>query len=247
MTCAETERTSVFLDGELDDAAAALAERHIATCADCRALVAASAEISEALRAPAARLTAPPLLKARILKRLDAEAAPSVRRPAFWWGALSGAGASALAASLLLAVTPPPAAETMASAVTDAHIHALTNGPRFQVASSSHHTVKPWFAGRAPLSPPVADYAPQGFTLIGGRVDKLAGRKAAVVVYRHGDHELDLFVWPTKVGALPASGDRLGYHEVFWSHRDLSFAAVSDMDATELARFVAMVRGDQRE
>ena len=247
MACAETERTSAFLDGELDDAAAALAERHIATCAECQALIAASAEISEALRAPAARLTAPPLLRAGIRKRLAAEDAPPLRRPVFWWGAASGAGISALAASLIVAVSLPPAAETMASAVTDAHIHALTDGPRFEVASSSHHTVKPWFAGRAPLSPPVADYADRGFTLIGGRVDRLAGRKAAVVVYRHGDHELDLFVWPTKAGALPASGDRLGYHELFWSHRDLSFAAVSDMDAAELARFVFMVRADQRE
>ncbi len=243
MSCAEIERTSAYLDGELDAAAAALAERHIETCPHCQAFVAVAADVSEALRAPQARFTAPPLLRARIRRRLAAEARP---RPAFWWGALSGAGISALAASLIVAVTLPPSAQTLTAAVADAHIRALTQGPRIQVASSSHHTVKPWFAGRTPLAPPVGDFAAQGFPLVGGRVDKVLGRQAAVVVYGHGLHEIDLFVWAAREGPPPVAADRLGYHEVFWTRGDLAFAAISDVDAGELGRFVQLVQA-QRE
>ncbi|MGC1301670.1 MAG: zf-HC2 domain-containing protein, partial [Caulobacteraceae bacterium] len=66
MSCAEYERTSAYLDGELDAGASAEAEGHIADCADCQAFVAAAAEVSEAMRAPGVRLAAPAALRARI-------------------------------------------------------------------------------------------------------------------------------------------------------------------------------------
>lgn len=239
MPCTETERTSAFLDGELDEADAAGAERHIETCADCRAFVAAAAAASEALRSPAAKLAAPPLLRARIRRALDREARPG-RRPAFLWGALSGVGVSGLAAALTVAVMAPPAPEAFSVALADAHVRALQSGRTIAVVSTSHHTVKPWFAGKAPLSPPVGDFAAQGFPLMGGRVDTIKGRKAAVVVYGHGAHEIDLYVW--RGGALPAAADRAGYHEVFWTKGDLNMAAVSDVGSDELARFVGLVQ-----
>jgi anti-sigma factor RsiW len=244
-SCPELERTSAFLDGELSDAEAASGERHIETCAECQALVAAAAEASEALRRPSARLKAPPLLRARIRRRLDAEA--SVRpaaRAGFLWGALSGAGVSAAAAAFIAVLVLPPTPESLAGAVADAHIRALSAGRTIEVVSSSHHTVKPWFAGRTPLSPPVADLAAQGFPLEGGRVDQVLGQKAAVVVYGHGKHEIDLFVWADRGGAVPASGVRLGYHSLFWKRGDLAFAAVSDVAPDELSQFVRLVQAE---
>jgi anti-sigma factor RsiW len=241
MPCTETERTSAFLDGELHGADAEAAERHIETCVHCQAYVAAAADASEALRSPASRLAAPPLLKARIRKALDAEARP-VHRPAFLWGAASGVGLSALAASLAVMVMAPPAPETFSVALANAHVQALQSGKTISVVSSSHHTVKPWFAGRAPLSPPVGDFTARGFPLVGGRVDKVMGKTAAVVVYGHGAHEIDLYVWRGG-GALPASTDRAGYHEVYWSKGDLNLAAVSDVGSAELGQFVQLVKG----
>ena len=239
MPCTETERTSAFLDGELNGPDAAAAERHIETCQHCQAFVAAAADASEALRSPAARLAAPPLLKARIRRALDREASPA-RRPAFLWGALSGVGVSGLAAALMVAVMAPPAPEAFSVALADAHVRALESGKTISVVSTSHHTVKPWFAGKAPLSPPVGDFAAQGFPLVGGRVDRVLGRKAAVVVYGHGAHEIDLYVW--RGGTLPVSTDRAGYHEVYWIKSDLNLAAVSDVGSAELAQFVGLVQ-----
>ena len=175
MTCAEFDRTSAYLDGELDADASADAERHIETCEHCQALVAAAVEASEAVRGSAARLKAPDSLRARIARSLDDESRKIVplptARPAqrqFWLGAASGVGASGLAAAIVLAAILLPAAGNLTTALVNDHVRALSSGQVIAVASSNHHTVKPWFAGRVPLSPPVGDFTAQGFPLTGG-------------------------------------------------------------------------------
>ena len=50
MTCDQELNTQSYLDGELQGAAAAGAERHLQSCATCQALAAATADLSDALR-----------------------------------------------------------------------------------------------------------------------------------------------------------------------------------------------------
>ena len=114
------------------------------------------------------------------------------------------------------------------------------------VVSSDHHTVKPWLAAHAAISPPAADFKAQGFALTGGRTDEVAGTRAAVMVYRHGNHEIDLFAWPDRGAKLPAPEMTHGFRSSFWKTGDLDFAAVSDVDAGAFANFIALARA-QRE
>ena len=250
MSCPELLRTQAFLDGELDDKAAAEVERHLENCAECRAFSTGVAGLSEAVRREVPRYRAPASLHSRVDAALDNENGAqkvvqfNARRRSFWFGAASGIGASALAAAFAALMILPPSAATLAQSVTDAHTQALMSGYTIQVASSSHHTVKPWFARRVPVSPPVADFANQGFPLAGGRVDDVAGSRAAVVVYGHGGHEIDLFVWADRGARLPGQSTRHGYHSVFWKSGDLDFAAVSDTERAELSKFVSLVRGE---
>jgi anti-sigma factor RsiW len=121
---------------------------------------------------------------------------------------------------------------------------ALGAGPLTQVGSSDQHTVKPWFAGKLDFSPKVKDLAAVGFSLEGGRVDHVAGRAAAALVYRRGNHAVDLYVWlaeaPTSRTA--ATAEVRGFHIVRWSEGDLAYAAVSDLNEQELLAFANLVR-----
>lgn len=243
MNCKEILHTQSYLDGELDGAAAAAVERHLENCADCQALAADMADLSDALRA-ATRHAAPPALRARITTALDREARPS--RRGFWMGAASGAGVSALAAGFALLALLPPSAATLSESVVDAHTAALTGGKAIMVASSNHHTVKPWLAAHAGISPLVTDFGNRDFVLAGGRTDEVAGTRAAVAVYRHGNHQVDLFAWSDRGARLPPSGMVRGFRTAFWKMGDLDYAAVSDVDAAAFQKFTALAKA-QRE
>jgi anti-sigma factor RsiW len=244
MTCEHSLTTQSYLDGELEGTPAAAAEAHLESCSECQAQVAAIADLSDGLR-KATRYRAPDTLRHKLAKQLDRE---SSRVPAksFWIGAASGGGLSALAAGLALFLLLPPSAATLSQSVVDAHTAALTGGRAIMVASSSHHTVKPWLAAHAGISPPVADFADQGFVLTGGRTDEVAGTRAAVAVYAHGKHAVDLFAWPDRGAHLPQPGTIRGFRTEFWRVGDLDYAAVSDVDAAAFQKFVGLAK-DQRE
>jgi anti-sigma factor RsiW len=239
MSCKEILHTQSYLDGELDGAESAAAERHLENCADCQALAANTADLSDALR-KAARHTAPPALRARISTALGREVPPS--RRGFWMGAASGVGVSALAAGFALLALLPPSAATISQSIVEAHTAALTGGKTIMVASSSHHTVKPWLAAHAGISPPVTDFADRGFVLTGGRTDDVAGSRAAVAVYRHGNHQVDLFAWPDRGARLPPSGMVRGFRTAFWKIGDLDYAAVSDVDDAAFQKFIGLAQ-----
>ena len=76
--------------------------------------------------------------------------------------------------------------------------------------------------------------------LTGGRVDEVAGRPAAVMVYAHGKHEVDLFAWPDRGADLPGAGLTHGFRTTFWKQGDMDFAAVSDVDQAAFQKFVAL-------
>ena len=244
MTCQQMLTTQSYLDGELEGVEAAHADRHLKCCASCLSFAAATANISEALR-NAPRHSAPHQLHAAVLARLDKE--PVRFSPkSFWLGAAGGAGASAMAASFALMMLLPPSIATLTQSIGDAHASALTSGHTIMVASSDHHTVKPWLAAHIGLSPPVTDFAADGFALTGGRVDEVSGKAAAVMVYAHGNHEVDLFAWSDRNGQLPEPGIVRGFRVAFWKAGDMDFAAVSDVDQAVFQKFIALARS-QRE
>jgi anti-sigma factor (TIGR02949 family) len=247
MSCAELLRTQAYLDGELDAQSALEAARHMEGCSECSALAADVKSLRDSVRGHATRYRAPAELRARIGAQLDQASPPkktTLGQRSFWLGAGSGIGVSALAAGLALFIVLPPSGSALVESLGDAHAEALMRGEEIAVLSSNHHTVKPWFAGRVALSPPVADFAGEGFTLAGGRVSRIADKPAAVVVYRHGLHEIDLYVWSDAGTALPLEGVRHGYHVIVWKKGDLDFAAVSDMEKAELEKFVGLVKAE---
>lgn len=245
MPCPEALRAQAYFDDEVDAVAAADIERHIEGCAECRELLGNLERARSALRRGLTDFRASPALRARISAALDAEspARPAPRglagrgrwraRP-FWMGAASGVGASAVAAALLLLLVTPLLSNPLVDDLTGAHMRSLMPTHLIDVASTDKHTVKPWFAGHADVSPVVADFADQGYRLIGGRTDYLDHQRSAVIVYQHGAHVINVFSWIADARHLPKSATRDGYHLLFWRTGDLEYCAVSDTGWDEL-------------
>ncbi len=210
--------------------------------------------LSDMVRRHATRYAAPPHLAARIGAALD-EAARAERpaettarvvpfRSTARWRPL------ALAASFVLAivlssgttwyVTASRQQDQLAEEVVASHVRSMLAEHLTDVVSSDQHTVKPWFAGRVDLSPPVIDLAARGYPLIGGRLDYLSQRPVAALVYRHQQHIINVFVW-TQAGATRAPAppaEIQGYNVRHWAEGDLTFWAVSDLNPSELDEFV---------
>jgi anti-sigma factor RsiW len=163
--------------------------------------------------------------------------------PSFWWGGLTGVGAAMTAGVIGFLVLALPIANPVVDALLDDHVRSLGSGHLIDVVSTDKHAVKPWFAGRADTSPAVADFASQGYTLAGGRVDPLDHQRAAVTVYRHGAHVINVFCWIAPLGPLPGNTTRHGYHLAFWRSGDLAYAAVSDTAWDELLGLEHLLRG----
>jgi anti-sigma factor RsiW len=252
MSCNEALRVQAYFDGELDAAAALDVEKHLETCADCAPLLKDLEVTRNAIRSNATYHRMDDDLRRRITGALDREtgvaaapAAPVVRprRSGFLIGALGGAGSTALAAALGFMLIVPPASDLVVADVMNAHLRSMMSDHLIDVVSTDHHTVKPWFAGHSDISPPVADFAKEGFKLVGGRVDYVDGHRSAVVVYKHGAHVINVFAWAADgTGKLPADVTRNGYHMVFWKGGDLVFCAVSDTGVDELAQLVHLLK-----
>jgi len=254
------------LDGELDAAEAAALATHKTSCPVCRE---AAADIARARAVIDRSLyrTMPDALRTRILAEIEAaqeaeapppqpvaSAAPRRWRrwtlPPFSLGLGSfGLGAACAAALALLVLSSPEPSITGQPSLTEqvvaGHIRAMQPGHLEDVASSDRHTVKPWFDGRLDFAPPVKDFAVTGFPLRGGRLDYLAGRPVAALVYQRDKHIIDLFVWPARGNSSPPpdTAQRQGYNVVHWTQDGMVFWAVSDVEIGQLRDFAETWRG----
>src|SRR5690348_5310110 len=81
----------------------------------------------------------------------------------------------------------------------DAHVRPrMDDRTLMQVASSDSHNVRPWFMGKVNFSPAVAELNKEEFPLLGARVDYLANRYVAALVYGRRKHRINLFVAPVE-------------------------------------------------
>ena len=131
-----------------------------------------------------------------------------------------------------------PAASETANELVDAHVRSLLPGHLMDVVSTDRHTVKPWFAGKTDIAPPVVDLTDKGFPLLGGRLDYIDGHSAAVLIYGRRLHKINVFVWrdtgaETRGGPLEVRGHSL----LHWTNGGLSYWAVSDAAPPELEAF----------
>jgi anti-sigma factor RsiW len=246
-----------YLDKELDRAEARELEDHVDSCADCRAALTRLDGLRVALRDRSLRHAAPAALRERIAaaagavdttKPASPAAAPRRHRaaaPAWWRMAAAFVLTFAAGGAFVHLWGPGNADDESALIARDlfaSHWRALAAASPVDVVSSDRHTVKPWFAGKVAQAPLVQDFAEQGFPLVGGRIDYVGTQRVPVLVYRHGQHLIDVFVLPQGAGSAemrPAA--RLGYSLDPLVLGAQPAAVVSDMDQQELAKFAQLI------
>jgi anti-sigma factor RsiW len=241
------ELLPAYLDQELGISDAIAVELHLSSCPECQHEYAKQSGVSAQLKKDAPYFKAPAHLAQRIKVALPSDRSHSPRFKGWNFNWLNaGAVMVALLAvvwsgSLYLAL--PSAQDRLIEELISSHVRSLQVDHLSDVVSSDQHTVKPWFKGKLDFSPPVIDLAPQEFPLVGGRLDYLNDRTVAVLVYRHNQHPINVYIWPsTDRNGAPQVQVRQGYHLIHWTVGGMNYWAVSDLAANELEFFVNTLR-----
>lgn len=241
-----------FVDGELDLRREleieSLAQRDPQLHEDIASLQALRA----AVRRDATYHAAPADLRASIAASLaaqvDGAAAPALAAPRRRaWPSWPSFAAGLAAGVLALAIAPwswrGDGQRRIEDDVLASHARAVVSQRLVDVASSDHHTVKPWLSQRLDFSPPVDP--PPGTELLGARVDYVGGRPVAALVMRHGRHLVDAFVWPAAGAATGVAVDeRRGFEIARWRADGLQHWVVSDLNRREFDELVSALRAE---
>jgi anti-sigma factor RsiW len=243
----QSTKLNRLADGELGWLSQWLLRRHVTHCPSCSGQFEEIAALRTALRTTLPFHRAPLALATRIgatVSREDPPAAPRRwRLPEAGFG-LSGAIAGVALTLLVQVGLSERSADLAGHAAIEAHTAAMAAGHGIDIPTSDHHVVKPWLSARGDISPPVIDLTDEGFFLVGGRLDRVDGHRAAVVVYRRREHIIDLFA--SNAGNAPDSAPRSetwhGFNTVVWRQGGIDLVAVSDIAAKDLRTFAGGIR-----
>jgi len=250
MRCASSRPLlELHLDGELSASESAEIQEHIENCAACDGLYRRLEHLQSDIRMQVTRHTPPAQLQQRVQAALREAAGsePQPRRMHWNW--------MALAASILLVISTgwniaslrsrdSAARDILAQQVLSSHLRSLMGTHLLDVPSSDQHTVKPWFNGKLSFSPDVKDFSNQGFRLVGGRIEYIADRPVAALVYQRRQHFINLFTWPSPPAPQNGYGElkRSGYNIMSWTKDGMTCWAVSDLQTGELEQFAELYK-----
>ena len=253
-----------YLDGELDPLTSQTIEQHLRDCRNCDQRYTANRTLIHAISSAIPYHKAPVGLRERIQSSLREEIAerptrnvapdtrpliakkqPEPRSVLFGtsWNWLALAASIVFVAIIALNLVPrlprPGAEQFLATQLIASHARSLLANHLTDVASSDHHTVKPWLDAKLDFAPAVVDLSSEGFPLIGGRLDYLDNRPVAALVYGRRKHFINLFIWPTAADATraPKTMTRQGYQLLHWADSEFNYWAVSDVNIDDLQTF----------
>lgn len=224
-----------YVDGELDPAKSIELEAHLSADAASRAACERLRALSGAIREKADYHSVPDSLRARLLEGLPAERTPEAARRRWPVFATALASTAALSVALTLAIVRPADSGRVEQEALSSYVRATLSARLADIASSDQHAVKPWLSSRLPYSPPVTDFAAQGFSLSGARVDYVGGRSVAALVYQRRQHRVDVFVWPEHADEGLRTSGRDGFHVERFARDGMRYLLVSDLNRAELA------------
>jgi anti-sigma factor (TIGR02949 family) len=247
MTCDEARNSlDAYVDGELDLSRQLEMEAHVEGCANCQNEVGQITNFKTLLRSNMPAYLAPPELQSKIRATLQKES--RTRHEWFFsYGKQLAYAAALIALGFALSwtwfsVAPRKDNQLVADAISN-HARSLMVSHLLDCTSSDQHTVRPWFNGKLDYSPPVPDLAQAGYSLKGGRIDMLDRRAVAAIVYEHGEHVINLFVWPAGDQKIDIDlQSQHGYHYCAGNISGFNYFCISDVSGPDLEAFEDAVR-----
>jgi anti-sigma factor RsiW len=233
MSCEDALKLlDAYVDGELDLVHGIEIQEHLKNCDACSITVKNRETLRNAIQRGSLYYQ-PPLVNRLLPPRTSSRRIYSM---------------SALAAGLLIAGffvgRLQPRENPAGQEILDSHLRSLMPGHLADVQSTDQHTVKPWFNGKLSFSPPVTDFAQQGFPLTGARVDSIGGREVATLVYRRSQHVINVYLWPSP-GSRDTSLQRSaqqGYNLMHWTRSGFEWWLISDVNPSDLSTFSGLLR-----
>ena len=264
MNCTDVRRLlGPYADRELDLLQRVNIEEHLKGCAACAEQEENLRSLRTAVSTPSLYHRAPDGLRAKIkagiaatagdergpvVARINGDQARSNRTWSSRFAAIAAgilllAGTSATV-GVIASRSRFSANEQLADWVVADHVRSLQVEHLTDVASSDHHTVKPWFRGKLDFSPQAPDLAAKGFQLTGGRLDYLFDRPVAALVYARRLHTINVFTWPAGSDGEKAAQNmaRHGFHIRHWQQAGMVYWAISDLNDEEFDEFVRLFK-----
>lgn len=252
MNCQQTqELLHGYIDGELDLVNNLNIERHFDRCEACAVEYHNQLGLRTLIKEHGQYFAAPDILKKKVEKSIAQANGIETKTKGLsrnWWRIAAAALILFLSAFLIWnAVANRSRRQTnelLAQEVISSHVRSLMLDHKADVLSTDQHTVKPWFEGKVDFAPVVKDLSPEGFPLFGGRLDYIANRTVAALVYQRRQHYINLFVWPA-----PSSTDQVkqdttqqGINVICWTASGMNYCAVSDVNDEDLREFVRLIQ-----
>jgi mycothiol system anti-sigma-R factor len=247
MNCDEAGKSlNAYVDGELDLSHQLELETHVDGCTDCKSELEQIANFKALVRSNMPVYQAPPELRSRIRSTLRKESKANYE----WFFAYGRQLACAAALVVLgcalswtwLSLSPRKDNQLITDAISN-HARSLMVSHLVDCVSNDEHTVRPWFNGKLDYSPPVPDLAQAGFALKGGRIDILDRRPVAALVYEHGKHVINLFIWPAGDRKIDVNlQSQRGYHFCAGNISGFNYFCISDVNGPDLEAFEDEVR-----
>ncbi len=238
----DPDQINSFVDGELSSSEAQEMQEHLVECHPCALRVLSASRLKAATAQAGLRFTAPP----EALARLTAQLRPGETKQTARIYSFRAAAWTALAASLLLAVSlmtwrQMRQADTLSAELLDQHLSTLSSGAAPEVLSTDRHTVKPWFQGKLPFSFDLPDKLPADTTLKGANLAYVGGQPAALLLFTIHKHEVSVFLTQRTSSTIAPKrpGGRAGFHIDEADTRELRIVAVSDVNPAELSELVS--------
>ncbi len=265
MTCEEIRSLlSPYADGQLDVVREQEIEQHLQECPVCAGVVERSRSLSKVLRDPALYHWPPADLHSRVRLSLGKV---SVTRERDRWGSWRWVCLGSFAAAVTLAVVALwgvrqlkpvfsrdliPAVsrdKRVAQEVINSHLRSIKLANyRLYLESRDPQTVSPWLIDNVGFVPEVKDLTQQGFSLLSSRLEYVADRPAAIFVYTHAKHVINLLVWRAEEEEEDRTSEFLeaqGYHLIRWAVKGRLFWVVSDLNEKELQGFLELLRHER--